>query len=62
MNKTNSLNNTFLGKLDILNAKFIEYVSYSDFEKFKNSFINRFEIENKEINIDISMPNLFRIK
>ena len=55
MNKTNSLNNTFLGKLDILNAKFIEYVSYSDFEKFKNSFINRFEIENKEINIDISM-------
>ena len=55
MNKTNSLNNTFLGKLDILNAKFIEYVSYSDFEKFKNSLINKFEIENKELSIDISM-------
>ena len=35
MNKTNSLNNTFLGKIDLINAKFGDYASNSDFEKYK---------------------------
>ena len=54
MNKTNSLNNTFLGKIDLINAKFGDYASNSDFEKYKLSIFNQLEIENREMRIDIS--------
>ena len=54
MNRTNSLNNSFLGRLEIVKAKFVDYVSKEDFEKYKNSLDNKLDIENKEIAIDIS--------
>ena len=55
MNKTNSLYNSLLGKLNILNTKFVDYVSNADFEKYKNSINNKIEVENKDVNLDISM-------
>ena len=55
MNKTNSLYNSLLGKLNILNTKFVDYLSNADFEKYKNSINNKIEVENKDVNLDISM-------
>ena len=54
MNKSNSINNTFLVKLDLMNSKFNEYASKSDFEKYKLSLFNQLENENRQRKIDIS--------
>ena len=55
INKINSLNNSFLGKLEITKSKFIDYVSKQDFEKYKDLLYNKFDVENKEMSIDISV-------
>ena len=55
INMTKTQNNTLMGKMDIINAKFIDQVSKTDFEKYKNAMYDKIENDNKGVNIDLSL-------
>ena len=55
INITKSQNNALLGKMDIINAKFIDQVTKTDFEKYKNAIYDKIENDNKGVNIDLSL-------
>ena len=55
MNITKSQNTTLSGKMDIINAKFMDQVSKTEFDKYKNVIYDKLENDNKGINIDLSL-------
>ena len=55
MNSTKSQNSTIISKMEIINSKFIEQISKTEFEKYKNTIYEKMENGNKGINIDLSL-------
>ena len=55
INSTKSQNSTIISKMEIINSKFIDQFSKTDFEKYKNTIYEKMENENKGINIDLSL-------
>ena len=55
INITKAQNNTLIGKMDIINAKFVDIVAKTDFDKYKNAMYEKIENDNKGVNIDISL-------
>ena len=50
-----STKNKLLTKLEIINTKNSEYMTKTDFEKYKDSLLNQLEEDNRDVNIDISL-------
>ena len=55
INLTKAQNSQLMGKMDIINAKFIDIVVKTDFDKYKNAMYDKIENDNKGLNIDIAL-------